>query len=210
MHTNRRATAAVIFSRVSAPPPPLIMWRCSVTSSAPSTYTGSSFTLFRSSTRTPIFLSLSALASEAATAPSIWCLIAASASMNLNTVDPEPTPTIGSWTYFSASRATRSLSSSWVIRTLLFTLRRKVGADPLEHFCGHADRLGRGRVGMDGLADVGCVRAHLHGEGDLANQVARAQADDATAHNAVRLGVEDELGEALVAGVGNGAARCRP
>jgi hypothetical protein len=31
-----RATAATIFSRVNAPPPPLIIAPCSVTSSAPS------------------------------------------------------------------------------------------------------------------------------------------------------------------------------
>ena len=37
MQTNFRATAATIFSRVSAPPPPLIIAPCSVTSSAPST-----------------------------------------------------------------------------------------------------------------------------------------------------------------------------
>src|SRR6266850_596744 len=36
MQTNFFATAATIFSRVSAPPPPLIMARCSVISSAPS------------------------------------------------------------------------------------------------------------------------------------------------------------------------------
>ena len=55
-------------------------------------------------------------ASEAATAPSIRPLMVASASMNLNTVEPEPTPTIASsTTCFSASRATRSFSSSWVI-----------------------------------------------------------------------------------------------
>ena len=37
MQTNFRATAATIFSRVSAPPPPLTMARWRVTSSAPST-----------------------------------------------------------------------------------------------------------------------------------------------------------------------------
>src|SRR2546423_953093 len=36
MQTNFFATAATIFSRVSAPPPPFIMARCSVISSAPS------------------------------------------------------------------------------------------------------------------------------------------------------------------------------
>ncbi len=36
MQTNLRDAAATIFSRVSAPPPPLIIAPCSVTSSAPS------------------------------------------------------------------------------------------------------------------------------------------------------------------------------
>ena len=36
MQTNRRDTAATIFSRVRAPPPPLIIAKRSVTSSAPS------------------------------------------------------------------------------------------------------------------------------------------------------------------------------
>ncbi len=37
MQTNLRLACATIFSRVSAPPPPLVIARCSVTSSAPST-----------------------------------------------------------------------------------------------------------------------------------------------------------------------------
>ena len=37
MHTKRREAAAQIFSRVSAPPPPLIRQRCGSNSSAPST-----------------------------------------------------------------------------------------------------------------------------------------------------------------------------
>jgi hypothetical protein len=36
MQTKRREAAATIFSRVSAPPPPLIRCRCFVASSAPS------------------------------------------------------------------------------------------------------------------------------------------------------------------------------
>ncbi len=38
MQTKRREAAATIFSRVSAPPPPLMRWRCFVASSAPSMY----------------------------------------------------------------------------------------------------------------------------------------------------------------------------
>ena len=66
------------------------------------------------------------------------------------------------------------------------------------------------RVRMDGLADVGRVRAHLDRERELADQVAGAGADDAAADDAVRLGVEDELGEAFVARVGDRAARRPP
>src|SRR5688572_29946976 len=212
MQTNFCATAAVIFSRVSAPPPPLIMCRCSVISSAPSMYTGSSFTLFRSNTRMPCFFRRSALASEAATAPSMRPLMVASASMNLNTVEPEPTPTIASsTTCFSASRATSSFSASWVMSSfLLLLLRRQVGAHTLEQLRGHADRFAGGGMRVDGLADVGGVGAHLDRERELADQVARAGADDRAAHQAVRLRVEQQLGETLVAAIGDGTPRSGP
>jgi hypothetical protein len=63
---------------------------------------------------------------------------------------------------------------------------------------------------MDGLADVGRIRAHLDRQRDLAHQVARPGADDGAAHHAVCLGVEDELGEAFVARIGDGAAGGAP
>ena len=81
MQTNLRLAWATIFSRVSAPPPPLIIARCFVTSSAPSTYTGISSTLLRSTTRMPAALSRAALASELDTAASMRPLICASSSM---------------------------------------------------------------------------------------------------------------------------------
>src|SRR5262245_40266046 len=63
---------------------------------------------------------------------------------------------------------------------------------------------------MDGLADVDGIASHLYGETDLADQVARMRADDAAAEHAVIGLVEQQLGEALVASIGDRAARCRP
>ena len=59
-------------------------------------------------------------------------------------------------------------------------------------------------------ADVGGVGAHLDRERDLADQVAGVRADDAAADDAVRRLVEQQLGEALVAAVGDRAARRGP
>ena len=56
---------------------------------------------------------------------------------------------------------------------------------------------------MDGLADVDGVGAHLDGQRDLADHVAGVGADDAAADDAVGFFIEDQLGEALVAAVGN-------
>ena len=68
---------------------------------------------------------------------------------------------------------------------------------------------------MDGLADVHGVGTHLDGQGDLADHVACVGTDDATSQDlavAVRLGavVEQQLGEAFVTPIGNGAARGGP
>jgi hypothetical protein len=55
-------------------------------------------------------------ASELDTAPGTCALMEASASMNLLTVEPVPTPTISpGTTYCNAAWPTRVLSSSWVI-----------------------------------------------------------------------------------------------
>jgi hypothetical protein len=63
---------------------------------------------------------------------------------------------------------------------------------------------------MDGLADVDRVASHLHGEADLADQVARMGADDAAAEQAVIGLIEQQFGESLVAPVGDRATRCGP
>ncbi len=66
------------------------------------------------------------------------------------------------------------------------------------------------RMRMDRLADVDRIAAHLDGEADFADQVARVRADDAAADAAVRRLVEQQLGEAFVAAVGDRAAGRRP
>ena len=63
---------------------------------------------------------------------------------------------------------------------------------------------------VDRASDVDRVGAHLDRERDLADQVAGMRADDAAADDAMRLLVEQQLGEALVATVGDRAARRRP
>src|SRR5260221_6369384 len=139
-------------------------------------------------------------------------LIFASASMQKLTVDPEPTPMMPSCVYLSAASATCFFSSSWVIvRGSLFLLhRRHVGTDAFEELSGHADRFAGRRVRVDGLADVGRVGTNLDAERHLADEIAGARADDAGADDAMRLAVEDQLGEALVARVGDCATRGAP
>ena len=85
----------------------------------------------------------------------------------------------------------------------------------MRHLRRHADALAQRWVRMNRLADIDRVSADFDGQRDLANHVARMRADHATAQDlavAMRLGavVKQQLGEALVAAVGNGAARSRP
>ena len=77
----------------------------------------------------------------------------------------------------------------------------------------HADAFAQRGVRVDGLADVHGVGAHLDGQGNLANHVARMPADHAAAQElavAMRLRrvVEQQLGHALVAAIGDGTAGC--
>src|SRR5262249_40218994 len=88
--------------------------------------------------------------------------------------------------------------------------RRQIGADTLEHLSGHADRFAQSRMRMDPLTDVHRTAAHLDREADLADEIARMRADDAAADDAPGGFVEEELGEALVAAVGDGAPARRP
>src|SRR5688500_10041185 len=63
---------------------------------------------------------------------------------------------------------------------------------------------------MDGYAYVVHFAAHLDRERDFGDQVARVHADDATADDAVRGFVEDELGETFGAPDADRTTRCGP
>ena len=89
---------------------------------------------------------------------------------------------------------------------LLLAHRGQVGAAAVRDFGGHAHGFTQGGVGVDGLADVGGVGAHFDGQADFADHVAGRRADDGATDDAVRFGVEDQLGEAVVGAVGDGAA----
>src|SRR5438093_3063344 len=93
---------------------------------------------------------------------------------------------------------------------LLLLLRRQIGAIAFEDLGRHADRFAERRMRVDGLADVSRLAAHLDREADLADQVAGVGADDAAADDAVGGFVEQQLGEALVAAVGDRSTRRRP
>ena len=85
----------------------------------------------------------------------------------------------------------------------------------MRHFRRHANALTQRGVGMDGLADVDGVGAHLDRQGNLANHVASVCADHAAAQDfsvavGLRAVVEQQLGDTFVAAIGNGAAGCRP
>ena len=77
MQTKRSARSATIFSRVSAPPPPLIMQPCGSISSAPSMYTGMRSTPLPSSTSMPSARSRGVLCSLLDTAPAMRSLMRA-------------------------------------------------------------------------------------------------------------------------------------
>ena len=51
----------------------------------------------------------------------------------------------------------------------------------MRHLRRHADAFAQRRVWVDGFADVRRVGAHLDGQSDLANHVARVRADHAAA-----------------------------
>jgi hypothetical protein len=93
MQTKRSAMAAMIFSRVSAPPPPLIIRRPGSISSAPSTYTGMLPTASSGRTSMPSSRSSRVLSSELDTAPLKRFRIWPSSRMKSATVEPLPTPT---------------------------------------------------------------------------------------------------------------------
>ncbi len=88
----------------------------------------------------------------------------------------------------------------------------------MRHFCRQADALPQRRMRVNRLADVHRVCAHLDGQRDLAQHVARVGTDDAAAQNfAVATAstavsqssfwavIKQEFGEAFGAPVGRGA-----
>ena len=94
MQTKRSLASAMIFSRVSAAPPPLIRRRCGSHSSAPSTYSDNGPVALRSITSMPCARRRCVLCSELDTVPAMRSRKRASASMKYATVEPVPTPTI--------------------------------------------------------------------------------------------------------------------
>ena len=86
--------SAMIFSRVSAAPPPLIRHLLGSHSSAPSTYRDNGPAALRSITSMPCDFRRAVLCSELDTAPWMRSFHAANASMKYATVEPVPTPTI--------------------------------------------------------------------------------------------------------------------
>src|SRR4029079_5745496 len=74
-----------------------------------------------------------------------------------------------------------TMTTRWVKPPGSFLLCwRQIGAHTLERFGAHADRLRQRRMRVDRLADVHRIAAHLDRERDLADQVARVRAGDAT------------------------------
>src|SRR5439155_13488190 len=63
---------------------------------------------------------------------------------------------------------------------------------------------------VDTLTDIHRVTAHLDCQAEFADQVAGVRADDASADRAMRLLVENELGEAFVAAIGDRPTRRGP
>ena len=60
--------------------------------------------------------------------------------------------------------AAGSCARGAVETTRYFLRRRHVGAGAVGDFGGHADGLAQGGVGVDGLADIDGVAAHLDGQ----------------------------------------------
>ena len=54
--------------------------------------------------------------------------------------------------------------------------RRQIRTRPMRHLSRHADAFAQRGVWVDGFADVHGVCAHLDGQSDLANHVARVRA----------------------------------
>jgi mRNA interferase HicA len=105
--------------------------------------------------------------------------------------------------------------SPLLLQVGLLPRRRQIRATAVRHLRRHANALAQHRVWVNRLANVHRIRTHLDGQGNLANHVARMRANHAAAKNlAVAMGfgavVKQQLGDTLVAAVGNGTARRHP
>src|SRR5690606_1028026 len=86
----------------------------------------------------------------------------------------------------------------------------KVGTDPFERLRSHSYGFAQGRMRMDSLADIHSVGAHFDCQGDFANEIAGMGSYDTTSDDAVRFSIEQQLGKAFVASIGNSPARSSP
>src|SRR5690606_28947824 len=82
----------------------------------------------------------------------------------------------------------------------------QVGDRALVDLGAQPHRFTEGRMRVDGVADVGRLGAHLDGQGDLGDELAGVDPDDAATHDPVAFGVEQQLGGALGAAQADGAA----
>src|SRR5690606_24635026 len=96
------------------------------------------------------------------------------------------------------------------ILVLLATCGRQVRARPFCDGSSLADGLAQGRVWVDGFGQIDRVHAHFDSQHQLANQLARIGADDTATHDTVGFSIEQNLGKAFVAVVGNGTTRGSP
>ncbi|WP_240535794.1 hypothetical protein [Bradyrhizobium sp. STM 3809] len=81
---------------------------------------------------------------------------------------------------------------------------------PFEQLGRHADRFAERRMRMDGLADIDRLATRLDAEPDRTDPIAGRGSDDAAADDAVGRRIKQQLGKALVAAIGDHAARGCP
>ena len=93
---------------------------------------------------------------------------------------------------------------------LLLPNRRQVRTNAFPNLCRHAHTLAQRRMRVNGFGDVDGVCAHFYCEAHLTNLIARVGADDAATDDAVRFVIEDQLGEAFIATVSDGATAGGP
>ena len=87
----------------------------------------------------------------------------------------------------SARRKARTVASSGFflgcLELGLLLRRRQIRAATVRHFSRHANAFAQRGMWVDGFADVHRVRAHLDGQSDLTDHVARMRAHHAAAQD---------------------------